>query len=205
MNLEKVVFGFFILLAATLNFGFVYGDVDNPLLHDEWELFAAVVVNLIAAVLKFGDRTHIGAVHLASSLVALLQLAAATVVWVVAQEAGALSPAGDRARRVAGRRGAARQHRLGRHHGGRDDDAAALRVGTLFFLSIRRLRAPLVSHHRRLRRLDRRLRADPRRRRRRQAVAADAVRGLLLRHLHRDDDRLRRAALRLHRHASGCG
>jgi hypothetical protein len=52
-----------------------------------------VVVNLIAAVLKFGDRTHIGAVHLASSLVALLQLAAATVVWVVAREAGALSPA----------------------------------------------------------------------------------------------------------------
>ena len=92
MNLEKVVFGFFILLAATLNFGFVYGDADNPLLHAEWELFAAVVVNLIAAVLQFGDRTHIGAVHLASSLVALLQLAAATVVWVVAQEAGELSP-----------------------------------------------------------------------------------------------------------------
>jgi hypothetical protein len=94
MNLEKVVFGFFILLAATLNFGFVYGDIDDPALHDEWELFAALVVNLIAAVLKFGDRTHIGAIHLASSLVALLQLAAATVVWVVAAERGAaLSPA----------------------------------------------------------------------------------------------------------------
>ena len=92
MNLEKVVFGFFILLAATLNFGFVYGDIDDPLVHDEWELFAAVVVNLIAAVLKFGDRTHIGAVHLASSLVALLQLAAATVVWVVARDGGVLSP-----------------------------------------------------------------------------------------------------------------
>ncbi len=127
MNLEKVVFGFFILLAATLNFGFVYGDIDDPLVHDEWELFAAVVVNLIAAVLKFGDRTHIGAVHLASSLVALLQLAAATVVWVVARDGGVLSPAGDRAGRVAGRRGAVRQRGLGRHHGGRDDDAAALR------------------------------------------------------------------------------
>jgi hypothetical protein len=92
MNLEKVVFGFFILLAATLNFGFVYGDVDDPAMHHEWELFAAVVVNLVAAVLKFGDRTHIGAVHLASSLVALLQLAAATTVWVVAREAGTLSP-----------------------------------------------------------------------------------------------------------------
>jgi hypothetical protein len=88
MNLEKVVFGFFILLAATLNFGFVYGDLDDPTVHEPWELFAAVVVNLIAAVLKFGDRTHIGAVHLASSLVALLQLAAATVVWVIAGSDG---------------------------------------------------------------------------------------------------------------------
>jgi hypothetical protein len=92
MNLEKVVFGFFILLAATLNFGFVYGDIDDPALHDPWELFAAVVVNLIAAVLKFGDRTHIGAVHLSSSLVALLQLAAASVVWVVAERGGGIAP-----------------------------------------------------------------------------------------------------------------
>jgi len=81
MNLEKVVFGFFILLAATLNFGFVYGDIDNPAHHPKWEFFIAVVVNLIATVLKFGDRTHIGAVHLASSLVALLQLSAASLVW----------------------------------------------------------------------------------------------------------------------------
>jgi hypothetical protein len=88
MNLEKVVFGFFILLAATLNFGFVYGAPDDPNLHNQWELFAALVVNLVAAVLKFGDRTHIGAVHLASSLVALLQLAAATVVWIIAGERG---------------------------------------------------------------------------------------------------------------------
>ena len=94
MNLEKVVFGFFILLAATLNFGFVYGDMTNPDVHEPWELFAAVTVSLIAAVLKFGDRTHVGAVHLASSLVALLQLAAATVVWVVASPAdGSLTPA----------------------------------------------------------------------------------------------------------------
>lgn len=84
MNLEKVIFGFFILLAATLNFGFVYGDIGNPDYHHFWEFFAAVVINLIATVLKFGDRTHIGAVHLASSLVALLQLAAAGIVWFFA-------------------------------------------------------------------------------------------------------------------------
>lgn len=94
MNLEKVVFGFFILLAATLNFGFVYGDIDNPEHHLLWELFATIVVNLIATVLKFGDRTHIGAVHLASSLVALLQLFAATMVWFFAVQnaAGQVSP-----------------------------------------------------------------------------------------------------------------
>ena len=93
MNLEKVVFGFFILLAATLNFGFVYGDMTDPSVHEPWELFAAVTVSLIAAVLKFGDRTHVGAVHLAASLVALLQLAVATVFWVVAASGdGELSP-----------------------------------------------------------------------------------------------------------------
>ena len=60
MNLEKVVFGFFIVLAATLNFGFFLGDIDNVAHHNIYELYAAVVVNLIATVLKFGDRTQIG-------------------------------------------------------------------------------------------------------------------------------------------------
>lgn len=84
MNLEKVVFGFFIILAMTLNFGFFIGDLTDPAQHDVIELFAAVVVNLIATVLKFGDRTQIGAIHLASSLVADLQLIAAAIVWGVA-------------------------------------------------------------------------------------------------------------------------
>jgi hypothetical protein len=84
MNLEKVVFGFFVVLAATLNFGFFIGDMGNPALHSRYELFAAVVVNLIATVLKFGDRTQMGAVHLSTSLVASLQLIAAAVVWTYA-------------------------------------------------------------------------------------------------------------------------
>ena len=94
MNLEKVVFAFVILLSATLNFGFVYGGVDNPAHHHLWELFAATTVNLIAVVLKFGDRTHIGAVQLASSLVALLQLWAAAMVWffLAPKDAGPLGP-----------------------------------------------------------------------------------------------------------------
>jgi uncharacterized protein DUF6394 len=85
MNLEKVVFGFFVLLAATLNFGFFIGDIDDPALHSVYELFAAVVVSLITTVLKFGDRTQLGAVHLATSLVADLQLLAAALVWGYAQ------------------------------------------------------------------------------------------------------------------------
>ena len=95
MNLEKVVFGFFVLLAATLNFGFFIGDLSDPDLHNVYELFAAVVVNLIATVLKFGDRTQIGAVHLATSLVADLQLIAAALVWVYASRIAGdgLSPA----------------------------------------------------------------------------------------------------------------
>jgi hypothetical protein len=86
MNLEKVVFGFFVLLAATLNFGYFIGDIGTVELHNAYELFAAVVVNLVATVLKFGDRTQIGAVHLATSLVASLQLIAASVVWTWATE-----------------------------------------------------------------------------------------------------------------------
>ncbi|MDR2033004.1 MAG: DUF6394 family protein [Azoarcus sp.] len=81
MNFEKVIFGFFILLAATLNFGFFIGAPDNPAIHDIYELFAAIVVSLVATMLKFGDRTQIGAIHLATSLVADLQLLSAALVW----------------------------------------------------------------------------------------------------------------------------
>lgn len=87
MNPEKVVFGFFIVLALTLNFGFFVGELDNPEHHNEWELFAVVIVNLVATVLKFGDRTQMGAVLLATSLVAMLQLVAAVIVWAVAVHA----------------------------------------------------------------------------------------------------------------------
>jgi Ca2+/H+ antiporter, TMEM165/GDT1 family len=86
VNLEKVIFGFFILLAATLNFGFVYGDIDNPAFHNRWEFFGALVVNIIATLLKFGDRTQVGAIHLATSLVAFIQLMVAAVVWFFAAE-----------------------------------------------------------------------------------------------------------------------
>lgn len=86
MNMEKVVFAFFIVLALTLNFGFVLGDIANPIHHNVYELYAAIVVSVIATVLKFGDRTHLGAVLLATSLVADLQLFAAAVIWAMVEQ-----------------------------------------------------------------------------------------------------------------------
>ncbi|MDR1387061.1 MAG: DUF6394 family protein [Propionibacteriaceae bacterium] len=87
MSLEKVFFGFFVLFAATLNFGFFLGDVSNPDLHSPIELYAALVVSLAATIIKLGDRTQIGAVHLATSLVADLQLIAAAIVHAWANTA----------------------------------------------------------------------------------------------------------------------
>lgn len=81
MNFEKVVFGFFIVLALTLNFGFFIGDIDNPDHHNVYELFAAIIVSLIATILKFGERTQMGAILLATSLVADLQLIIAAIIW----------------------------------------------------------------------------------------------------------------------------
>ena len=68
MNTEKVIFAFFIILAATLNFGFFLGEFHDVNHHNVYELFAALVISLIATVMKFGDRTHLGAVLLATSL-----------------------------------------------------------------------------------------------------------------------------------------
>ena len=86
---------FFIVLALTLNFGFFLGEIDNPAHHNVYVLYAAIVVNLIATVLKFGERTQIGAVLLATSLVADLQLIAAALVWTIATQAAGegLTPA----------------------------------------------------------------------------------------------------------------
>ncbi len=89
MNIEKVIFGFFVLLAATLNFGFFLGDISDPAVHNSWELFSALVVALITTILKFGDSTQLGAVQLATSLVALLQLMAAAGTWVWATQVSA--------------------------------------------------------------------------------------------------------------------
>lgn len=70
MNLEKFIFGFLILLAATLNFAFFIGDIATPELHSVYELAPALVFSLIATALKCGDRTQVGAIHLSPRLIA---------------------------------------------------------------------------------------------------------------------------------------
>ncbi len=94
MNREKVIFAFFIVLALTLNFGFFLGDIDQEIHHNAYELFAALIVSLICTVLKFGDRTHLGALMLATSLVADLQLVIAAFLWGFAEQiSGGMTPA----------------------------------------------------------------------------------------------------------------
>ncbi len=84
MNTQKVISGFFFILAMTVNFGFFYGDPANLEYHSAYELFAAIVVNLIATILKLGDKTQLGSVLLATSLVADIQLIASATVWAFA-------------------------------------------------------------------------------------------------------------------------
>lgn len=83
MNREKIIYAFFIMLALTLNFSFFLGDIDQPDHHSVYELYVAIVVSLIATVMKLGDRTHVGAVLLATSLIADLQLIIAAIIWGV--------------------------------------------------------------------------------------------------------------------------
>jgi len=81
MNLEKVVFAFFIVLALTINFGFFLGGMNDVSSLHPVGLGAALAVSLIATIIKFGDRSQLGAVMLATSLVADLQLVIAALIW----------------------------------------------------------------------------------------------------------------------------
>ena len=89
MSFDKILFAFVIVLALTLNVGFVVGDIDDITHHDKYELALAIVVSLVATVMKFGDRSLLGSTMLATSLVADVQLIAAAVVWASATLDGA--------------------------------------------------------------------------------------------------------------------
>ena len=85
MNLERVVLGFFTILALALNLGFVAGEIDNPAHHSPWLLFTALIIGLITSGIKLGDRSQIGATVLSASLVANLLLMIAVSVWAVSE------------------------------------------------------------------------------------------------------------------------
>jgi hypothetical protein len=89
MSTERVLFAFVVVLALTLNVGFTVGDLTEISQHNRYELFAAIVVSLIATVMKFGDRSPLGSTLLATSLVADLQLIAAAACWGYLSSAGA--------------------------------------------------------------------------------------------------------------------
>lgn len=92
MNSEKVISGFFIILALTINFGFFYGDISVIEFHSVYELYAAIVVNLIATTMKMGDKTQTGSVLLATSFVADLQLISAAILWGVINMTSVMTP-----------------------------------------------------------------------------------------------------------------
>ena len=70
MSSERVLFAFVIVLALTLNVGFIAGDMSDISHHNVYELFAALVVSGVATIMKFGDRSPLGSTMLATSLVA---------------------------------------------------------------------------------------------------------------------------------------
>ena len=117
------------------------------------ELFAVVVVNLIATVLKFGDRSQMGALLLATSLVAILQLIAAAVVWTFAVHVYGTGLARcDREHRLTVRRGHAGQRDLGdpadhprRSCCGAERPVGRRRMDNIVFLIVRRMRQPLLT------------------------------------------------------------
>ena len=92
MNLERVVFGFVIILALTFTFAFVTGDLDNASHHNVWLLTIAILINLIATGLKLGDRSQIGALLLASSLVVNVMLISSRVVWIIDENQTSMGP-----------------------------------------------------------------------------------------------------------------
>lgn len=94
MSIERVLFAFVIVLALTLNVGFVVGDIAEIDHHNVYELFAALIVSLLATVMKFGDRSPLGSTMLATSFVSDLQLIAAAVAWgIYVSSSGVLNAA----------------------------------------------------------------------------------------------------------------
>jgi len=92
MNLERVIFGFVTILALSFTAAFVMGDINNASHHNVWMLTIAILISLIATGLKLGDRSQVGALLLASSLVSDVLLITARIIWVTAENQTAIGP-----------------------------------------------------------------------------------------------------------------
>jgi hypothetical protein len=68
------------------------GDIDSANHHNVWILTIAILINLIATGLKLGDRSQVGALLLASSLVVDVLLISARVIWITAENQTPLGP-----------------------------------------------------------------------------------------------------------------
>ena len=127
MSFDKIIFAFVIVLALTLNVGFVVGDLTIIAHHNVYELALALVVSLIATVMKFGDRSQLGSTLLATSLVADVQLIGAAIVWAdghARRRRGDGAGLGDD--RLAGDRRPGGQRRVGAAADRRDGEPAAM-------------------------------------------------------------------------------
>ena len=51
MNLERVVFGFVIILALSFTFAFTVGEIDNPAHHNVWLLTIAILWSLVSTLI----------------------------------------------------------------------------------------------------------------------------------------------------------
>jgi hypothetical protein len=92
MNLERVVFGFVIIMGLIFTFAFVMGDINTPRHHNDRILTISILINLIATGLKICDRSQVGALLLASSLVVDVLLITARVIWITAENQTAQGP-----------------------------------------------------------------------------------------------------------------
>jgi len=90
VDLSKVWYGFLIIFALTLNFGFFLGESDNAGHHQFLLLVAAACINIISVYFIFKanlkakeqDSPKGREILFASGLVAVLQLCLAIMVWV---------------------------------------------------------------------------------------------------------------------------
>lgn len=87
MNTQRRWSAFPIVVALTLNFGPLQRVIDNPVHNNSYKLFFVLIVCFVATIIKIHDRSHMGAVLLATSLVSDLQIIASPLLWVRASQA----------------------------------------------------------------------------------------------------------------------